>query len=124
MFATSNEHRRVCDSNSPSYTLCKCTLLIVLVLYAGSADLFHYMTFKQTLFYPCCKAKYIFFLSKFLVNNHQISIYENRMEQKFLTEALGPDKRSQTFKYLIGEKPNFECHGERLVPSIQFFYGG
>lgn len=46
------------------------------------------------------------------------------MEQKFLTEALGPDKRSQTFKYLIGEKPNFECHGERLVPSIQFFYRG
>lgn len=26
------------------------------------------------------------------------------------------------FKYLIGEKPNFECHGERPVPSTQFSY--
>lgn len=44
------------------------------------------------------------------------------MEQEFLTEALGPDKRSQMFKYLIGEKPDFECHGGWPVPSIQFFY--
>lgn len=72
-------------------------------------------------FYPCRKTKYIFF-SKFLVNYCQIPIYKNRMEQKFLTEALGPDKRSQMFKYLIGQKPNFECHGERPVPSIQFFH--
>lgn len=86
-----------------------------------AADLFHYMTFKQTLFYPCCKAKHFFF-SKFLVNNHCISIYKNRMQQKFLTEPVGLHKRSQMFKYLIGEKPNFECHGEWPVPSIQFFY--
>lgn len=45
------------------------------------------------------------------------------MQQKFLTEPVGLDKRSQMFKYLIGEKPNFECHGEWPVPSIQFFYG-
>lgn len=44
------------------------------------------------------------------------------MEQKFLTEPVGLGKRSQMFKYLIGEKPNFECHGEWPVPSIQFFY--
>lgn len=43
------------------------------------------------------------------------------MEQKFPTKALGPHKRPQMFKYLIGEKPNFECHRERPVPSIQFF---
>lgn len=26
------------------------------------------------------------------------------------------------FKYWIGEKPDFECHGEWPVPSIQFFH--
>lgn len=28
----------------------------------------------------------------------------------------------QMFKYWIGEKPDFECHREWPVPSIQFFY--
>lgn len=45
------------------------------------------------------------------------------MEQKFLSEPVGLHKQSEMFKYLVGEKPNFECHGERLVPSTQLFHG-
>lgn len=63
------------------------------------------------------------FFPKFLANIRCIPIYKNRMQQKFRTEPVELDKPSQMFKYLIGEKPDFECHGEQPVPGIQFFPG-